>query len=174
MKRFELYDFIMKTCDELDAFPEIDAEDVSSWEAAAREALFESYRHAPDKDTMERIRQAKIAIHKACEDFIKSQPRPVNGLEALEALRRNIGREECYAIVEKELKLFRSLLKVAFPDDSDKEFIEKATEEDIREAYRNDELPKKEELSADDWVKLFAIAKEAIGAETQTTEEGLS
>ena len=28
----------MKTCDELDAFPEIDAEDVSSWEAAAREA----------------------------------------------------------------------------------------------------------------------------------------
>lgn len=84
MKKFELYDFIMKACDEFDAFPEIiDTEDVSSWETAARQALFESYRHAPGKDVKERIRQAGIAIHKACEDFTKSQPRPANGLEAL-------------------------------------------------------------------------------------------
>ncbi len=70
---------------------------------------------------------------------------------------------ECvWSNIEKELMLFRLLLKIALSDESDREFIQNATEEDIRESYRNDELPKKEELSADDWVKLFGIAKEAL------------
>lgn len=91
----------------------------------------------------------------------------MNGLEALKAIRpcANVcGDYDPYCdIIEKELMLFRSMLKIAISDESDREFIENATEEDIKEAYRNAEFPKKEELSADDWVKLFGIAKEAIG-----------
>lgn len=107
--------------------------------------------------------------------------RPImNGLEALRDIKKDdfpvmiagyppmpatLGgytKDELFSIVEKELMLFRTLLKIALSDDSDRELIQNATEEDIREAYRNDELPKKEELSADDWVKLFGIAKEAL------------
>ena len=54
-----------------------------------------------------------------------------------------------FLVVEKELTLFRAILKAALSEDSDKKFIEEATEEDVREAYRNDELPKKVGLSAD-------------------------